>query len=164
MHKLDVIKERNRQLTDERPIPYAIRFLLEMDIEDKELGDKEIRILAEHGKMVNSISREIIVPGDITLHALHYVISRAFGWQNSHLHSFHPYEDDYNKMIKSSKFIEWAKLAGMYFRFPSEDYEDIYWDDDYKASMSVKNWLKKNIQDHIIMEEPENIFIDVSRI
>ena len=31
----------------------------------------------------------------------------------------------------------------MCFRFPCEDYEDIYWDDDYKASMSVKNWLRK---------------------
>jgi hypothetical protein len=93
--------------------------------------------------MINNISRDVIVPGDITLHALHYVINRAFGWQNSHLHSFHPYEDDYNKMINSGKLTDWAKLAGMYFRYPSEDYEDIYWDDDYKASISIKNWLKK---------------------
>lgn len=143
MQKLDVKKERDRQLTGQRPTPYAIRLHLELDKEDKVLGDKEVGILAEYGKMVNNISREVIVPGDITLHALHYVINRAFGWQNSHLHSFHPYEEDYNKMIKSGKLTEWAKLAGMYFRFPCEDYEDIYWDDDYKANISVRNWLKK---------------------
>lgn len=143
MDKLDILKERTRQLAEERPIPYAIRLHLELDMEDKALGSNEVGILVQYGKMMNNISRDIIVPGDITLHALHYVINRAFGWQNSHLHSFHPCEDDYNKMIKSGKFSDWAKLAGMYFRFPCEDYEDIYWDDDYKAGISVKNWMRK---------------------
>ncbi|MFA9466804.1 MAG: hypothetical protein ACERKN_21295 [Velocimicrobium sp.] len=46
-------------------------------------------------------------------------------------------------MIKSGKLTDWAKFAGMYFRFPCEDYEDIYWDDDYKAGISVKNWMRK---------------------
>lgn len=142
MHKLDVIKERDRQLESDRPTPYAIRLHLVLDMEDKYLGEDEIGVLAQYGKMVNNISRDIIVPGDITLHALHYAINRAFGWQNSHLHSYHPYEEDYNKMIKSNKLTEWANLAGMYFRFPCEDYEDVYWDDDYKASISVKNWLR----------------------
>ncbi len=39
------------------------------------------------------------------MHALHYAVNRAFGWQNSHLHSFRPYEEDYN-MIKSGYPIE----------------------------------------------------------
>ena len=143
MRKLNVIKERDRQVDNDRPIPYAIRLHLVLDMDDKYLGENEIGILAQFGKMVSNISRDIIVPGDITLHALHYAINRAFGWQNSHLHSYHPYEEDYNQMIKSGKLTEWAKLAGMYFRFPCEDYEDIYWDDDYKAGISVKNWLKE---------------------
>jgi DNA-binding CsgD family transcriptional regulator len=142
MDKLDILKERTRQLAGERPIPYAIRLHLELNMEDKALGANKIGLLAQYGKMINYISRDIIVPGDITLHALHYVINRAFGWQNSHLHSFHPYEEDYNKMLKSGKLTEWAKLAGMYFRFPCEDYDDIYWDDDYETGISVKNWLR----------------------
>ncbi len=141
MQKLDVIKERNRQLAGERPTPYAIRLHLELDMEW--LGEEETVILVKYGKMVNGISRDIIVPGDITLHALHYVINKAFGWQNSHLHSFHAYEADYDRMMKTGKLTEWAKLAGMYFRFPSEDFKDLYWDDDYKAGISVKNWLGK---------------------
>ncbi|MEG1716980.1 MAG: hypothetical protein RR275_09240, partial [Lachnospiraceae bacterium] len=143
MDKLDILKERTRQLAEARPIPYAIKLHLELDMEDKALGSNEVGILAQYGKMMNNISRDIIVPGDITLHALHYVINRAFGWQNSHLHSFHPYEDEYNQMIKAGKLTDWVKLAGMYFRFPCEDYEDIYWDDDYKAGISVKNWMRK---------------------
>ena len=34
------------------------------------------------------ITRDILVPADITLHALSYAIQRSFGWQNSHLHCF----------------------------------------------------------------------------
>ncbi len=142
MQKLDVMQERVRQLGSDRPTPYAIKLHLVLDMEDKYVEENEISVLTKYGKMVNDISRDIIVPGDITLHALHYAINRAFGWQNSHLHSYHPYEEEYNKMIKSGKFTEWAKLAGMYFRFPCEDFEDIYWDDDYKANISVKNWLR----------------------
>ena len=143
MQKLDVINERNTQLAGERPVPYAIRLHLELDMSDKSMDEQELSILSEFGKMENGITRDIIVPGDITLHALHYVINRAFGWQNSHLHSFRPYEEDYNRMIGRGMLTEWAKLTGMYFRFPSNDYKDIYWDDDYKASISVKNWLRK---------------------
>jgi hypothetical protein len=142
MQKIDIISQRNKQLGNERPVPYAIKLHLELD-NNEDLNEEEIGILLEFGKMENGITRDIIVPGDITLHALHYVINRAFGWQNSHLHSFHPDEDDYNRMIKSGKLKNWAKLAGVYFRFPNEDYEDLYWDDDYKASFSVKNWLRK---------------------
>jgi len=37
---------------------------------------------------------------------------------------------------------EWTRQVGMYFRFPSENYEDLYWDDDYEEGESFKNWLK----------------------
>lgn len=53
----------------------------------------------------------------------------------------------------------------MYSRFSCEDCEEIYWDDDYKSSICVKNCrLEKNIQEHIIMKEQENISVDVNRI
>lgn len=40
MQKLDVIKERDRQLAGERPTSYAIRLHLELDKEDKVLGEE----------------------------------------------------------------------------------------------------------------------------
>jgi len=143
MRKFNILKERTRQLGKERPIPYAIKLHLELDIEANTLGENKIRTLVQYGKMTNNISRDIIVPGDITLHALHFVINKVFGWQNSHLHSFHPYADEYNQMTKSGKFTDWANLAGMYFRFPCEDFEDIYWDDDYQVGINAKNWMRQ---------------------
>ncbi len=32
---------------------------------------------------------------------------------------------------------------GVYFRFPGEDWEDLYWDDDYRGDQGLKTWLKK---------------------
>lgn len=143
MKSFNILRERTLQLAGERRVPYAIKLHLELDFEDYQLDNEEIRLLQEYGKMTDGISRDIIVPGDITLHALHYIINRAFGWQNSHLHSFHPYEEDFNRMIGSGKLYEWDKLAGMYFRYPNDDFEDIYWDDDYKAGISIKSWMRK---------------------
>lgn len=141
--KMNVMNERTNQLERNRPAPYAIKLHLELDINEKFLDERDINILKKFGKMKNGITRDFIVPGDITLHGLHYAINTAFGWQNSHLHSFRPYEKDYELMVKNGMLSEWNRLAGMYFRFPTGDFEDIYWDDDYKPSVSVKTWLRK---------------------
>ena len=81
------------------------------------------------------------VPGTMTLHGLHYAIMKAFGWQNSHLHRYMPNEEEFKQMT-GCKVKKWNRLVGMYFRFPSEDYEDIYWDDDCEEGMSVKSWFR----------------------
>jgi hypothetical protein len=143
MRRVNVIDERNRQLNGERPLPYAIKLHLELDIESANLDESEMSILKRYGSMRKGIYRDIIVPGDITLHALHYVINRAFGWQNNHVHSFIPYETDYKRMVRNGKLTEWNRLAGMYFRLPTSDYPDTYWDDDYNGSMAVKTWLRR---------------------
>ena len=39
-------------------------------------------------KYGESISRDILVPFNLPLHNLHYVINQAFGFTNSHLHEF----------------------------------------------------------------------------
>jgi hypothetical protein len=54
------------------------------------------------------IWRRLLVPGDVTLEKLHYIIQVAMGWTNSHLHQFivdgiyfgepHPDYDDYVRM------------------------------------------------------------------
>ncbi len=78
----------------------------------------------------------------MTIHALHFAIMRMFGWQNGHLHHFSLPDDVFQKLTEN-KFSTWAKLTGVYFRFPSEDFADIYWDDDYKANQSVRTWMRK---------------------
>lgn len=99
-------------------------------------------VLKKYGKVKEDLSRDILVPSDITLHSLHYVIQRLFGWQNSHLHNFELPETVFEKLTENN-FCKWADFCGTYFRFPDEEMEDIYWDDDYNGDVSVKTWFKR---------------------
>ena len=88
------------------------------------------------------ISRTILVPGNMHLHALHYLIQRLFGWQNSHLHRFGLTDADFQR-VTAGRLGGWLDLCGTLFRMDSEDFGDIYWDDDYKQGQSVKTWFRK---------------------
>ncbi len=123
-----------------RQMPLAMQLHLELDMEWLKEEDKEI--LRKYGRMQEAISRDFIVPGNITLRALHYAIQRAFGWQNSHLHSFEPKEEEFQQMTDGGQIKEWARQVGMYFRFPQDDEDDDLWDMDYDEDMSFKFWLK----------------------
>ncbi|MDY5521410.1 MAG: hypothetical protein SPF73_06280 [Agathobacter sp.] len=111
-----------------------------------ELMDSEVEgmddPIVKYGRTKKSISRDALVPEDITLHALHYVILKLFGWQNGHLHSFSLMKDDFEK-ITDGMFDKYCKLCGVYFRFPTEDFEDLYWDDDYEEGRSFNTWLRR---------------------
>lgn len=132
----------------------VLRLSLELKMERLSPEDKVV--FNRYGKVLTGITRDILVPGDMTLHALHYVIQKAFGWQNSHLHSFKLSDDSFQKLTggknKTDKYgminydgklVDWIKLCGIYFRYPTEDYEDLYWDDDYEEGISFKSWLKR---------------------
>lgn len=111
---------------------------------DTELADMEV--LKKWGKVKNDISRDILVPSGMTLHALHYAIQKCFGWENGHLHHYEFPEDTMDALIHN-RFMDYCRYCGMYFRFPYGNSEeamgDIYWDDDYQEGESVKSWLKK---------------------
>lgn len=66
---------------DERPDVLKLHLELNMEYVDEE----ELQTLRKYGSMNEAISRDILVPADITLHALNYAILRMFGWQNGHL-------------------------------------------------------------------------------
>ena len=120
--------------------PDVLRLHLELDM--KYVDEEEIHILKKYGSVKQAISRDILVPVDITLHALNYAILRMFGWQNGHLHNFSLPKNIFKELTKN-QFSIWSKMAGVYFRFPSENYEDNYWDDDYREGQSIKSWMKK---------------------
>ena len=138
--KIEKIIEGDTQMKENNQNLNILKLHLELDMEY--VDEKEKELLKKHGYMKNSISRDILAPSDITLHALHYVILRAFGWQNGHLHHFSLPEDIF-AALTDNRFSTWAELAGVYFRFPTENFEDIYWDDDYEGNQSFKSWLKK---------------------
>ncbi len=118
----------------------VLKLRLELDM--KYTDEDEMQTLKKYGSVKKSISRDILAPGDITLHALNYAILRMFGWQNSHLHNFSLPENIF-KDLTDNRFLVWSKMAGVYFRFPTENYEDIYWDDDYREGESIKSWMRR---------------------
>lgn len=134
--------------------PEVLKLKLSLDMEYA--SDDDMEVLRKYGKVDKGIIREILVPANITLHALNYVILRAFGWQNGHLHRFClPKEvfqkltggknrvDKYDLVEYDGKYEDWVKLCGLYFRYPCEDFEDLYWDDDYEEGQSIKTWFRK---------------------
>lgn len=105
------------------------------------LEDEWLPVLKKYGRVKNGISRDILVPSDMTLLALHYTIQRAFGWQEGHMHSFELDYDRFFDLIHNS-IGRWSSFCGLYFRFPIPS-DCYYWDDDYTGQISYKNWLKQ---------------------
>lgn len=143
--KKDEIKKRQKEIDEgtfliyhQRPI--ALKLHLELNLED--ISEEEKGYLKEFGRMSNGISRDVIIPADMTLRALHYVIQRAFGWQNSHPHYFKVPDEVFDKLTNGST-EKWLRMCGVYFRFPEDNQEDIYWDADYNGKTSIKSWLKR---------------------
>ena len=145
----------------EKKMQKVMKLHLELDTEYAD--EAEWEVLRKYGSVKQGISRDILVPGDITLHALHYAILRMFGWQNGHLHNYSLPEEVFQKLTEN-RFTTWAQMAGIYFRYPTEDYADIYWDDDYKEWESIKSWLRrkytgpyqyKGFGEHYLMNQKE---------
>lgn len=109
------------------------------------LQEKNRPLFRKLAKADRNISRTILVPGDINLHALHYVLNACFGWQNSHLHEFTLSEMDYDTLTQNRKLKSYENLCGLLFRFPVSEEEsvDLYWDDDYRRRKSFRSWLRE---------------------
>ena len=109
---------------------------------ESDYDKEETRVLKTYGRMQfgETISRDILVPSDMPLFALHYAIQRLFGWQNSHLHRF---ELPMKKFISvtGNRGENWMKLIGVLFQSPLMREEDHFWADDYEYG-SIKTWLK----------------------
>ena len=104
--------------------------LLHMELADGPLMVDQVETLRKYGGVKgNCISRDILVPGDIQLWALHYVIQVMFGWQNCHDHAFY--------IRRIGKLDDEAAL----FRSPDAKERDDLWADDYRHG-SPRNWVR----------------------
>ena len=127
--------------------PSIMRLRLELNVD----GQEELSVLQAYGKAKTGIVREVFVPANMTLHGLHYMIQRAFGWQNSHPHHFEFPKAVQDTLLRSVAmpgqtdilYLDWEKLCGLYYRFPGYDDKDVCWDDDYEPNESVRSWLRK---------------------
>lgn len=142
------LRDRNEkdleQIAGDRLPPEPANVIrLHMEVYSDYRNDDEVEVFRKYGKLEHGdcISRDVIVPEDIPLYALHYVIQRAFGWQNSHLHQFELPDERFGILTDHTASM-WSRLVGLLFRSPLMDDEDEFWADDYSGG-SFKNWLRK---------------------
>ena len=107
------------------------------DIDGNDLNDFKKLAQINHG---NTISRDILVPSIMPLHNLHYAINHAFGFTNSHLHSFNLFDEDI-EMIIGKNYEYYKEYVGVLFNDPYRDNNQDFWDDDYNGG-SPKKWLR----------------------
>lgn len=99
-------------------------------------------ILTQYGKVQKGFTRDVLVPGTMSLASLHYMIQRLFGWQNSHLHNFWLDESAFDMMTARNRVDEWLALCGVVFRFVNEDVAETYCNDGDNKFRSFESWLK----------------------
>ena len=136
--------ENSKSKLKKAPSLYRLHLELVQDEDGTPIkfSPEEGALLSKYAKFKVGFSRDIVVPDNMTFHALHYAIQRLFGWGNSHLRQFSLMPRDF-KSITDDLTSEWLALCGVYFRFPQEEAEDTFWDDDYDGQQSFKTWLKQ---------------------
>lgn len=114
----------------------------EKDCEDIFDGEEDKEVLRKWIKTKGGISRDIIVPETMSLHQLSYAIQEAFGFMNCHLHHFSLPKKLLGQLTRNNTGL-WTELCGVYLHVPvAEDFDDLYWDDDYREGKSPKNWMR----------------------
>jgi len=160
-------KEEPKEQNNPRRVPnaYKLRFelvapyyyrtndnLLDMLPEEEKTFLKLAR--AEKG-----IIREVLVNREMNLHAMHYMIQKLFGWQNSHLHHFSLSQGDFDKITNKKNLKEYFKYCGSLFKVSGSEMNDRFWDDDYKEGKSFKSWLRSKYVPGYYDYSVENSFI-----
>ena len=122
-----------------------IRLHMELMRDDSSQAEevKTTYVLQTYGQVTygDTISRDVIVPDDMPLWALHYMIQKCFGWQNSHLHRFELPQGQFER-ITDGNLGKYMELTGVVFRSPWMDENEGFWNDDYESG-SFKTWIRR---------------------
>ena len=122
-----------------------IRLHMELMRDDSSQAEevKTTYVLQTYGQVTygDTISRDVIVPDDMPLWALHYTIQKCFGWQNSHLHRFELPQGQFER-ITDGNLGKYMELTGVVFRSPWMDENEGFWNDDYESG-SFKTWIRR---------------------
>ena len=139
-------KEGGENYPDQLPSVLKLRFELVAPYYSRRSGldmePEEKKKFLRQAKAKEGIIREALVHGETNLHALHYMIQKLFGWQNSHLHHYSLSDPDFDKVTDKQKMHQYFSLCGSLFRFPGAEMDDQFWDDDYEEGVSFKTWLR----------------------
>ena len=146
-----VLGERKLELPEKPSLNnasvYKVRFELVGTFDspkdpDMALPEADRLELLYFAKAKRAIAREVLLPGRMNLHALHYLIQRLFGWQDSHLHNFALHPEVFCDM-SGETVGGWLGLCGKLLQFPTDDGDCLFEGEYYQPGMSVKNWLRK---------------------
>lgn len=131
---------------DRHPTLKAMKLRLEVDT--SEMSSAELAMIEKEYGVKKSWSRDLIIPSFIPLHFFHYVIQRAFGFENKADHLFQLTEEDFVLALEGAGggMRSYCRLCGVLFRFPYLNDSELYWDDDYDGKKSVKTWLKEKYE------------------
>ncbi|MCD8119480.1 MAG: plasmid pRiA4b ORF-3 family protein [Lachnospiraceae bacterium] len=104
--------------------------------------DPDIAAFLKTAKAEKGISRDILVPGNMTLRALHFAIQRVFGLMDQHHHNFALTEEDFAS-VTAGRLGGYLDLCGILFRFPDIWPGDAIRTEEYDARKSYKAWERK---------------------
>lgn len=137
------VKMNQKVTQPTQPLSSEPPLLLHLELTNPWSSPAATRLLMQHADATKrgTITRDLLIPAEMTLHQLHYAVQRLFGWQNSHLRAFRLDEKDYERLT-DLRFREWAQLAGVLFRGIVTDLNEQFWDDDYTGG-NMKSWLRK---------------------
>ena len=132
-------------------------------------SERELQILKEYANIKHgtTISRDVFVPGDMTLGALHYTIQKLFGWMNRYEH-FMKLPDHIFNYLTEDKTEKWADLVGVLFRFSletDEEYSGTFDDPqivDFENRFS--NYYTGPYDGFSTEEECDTLYMDVSNL
>lgn len=128
---------------ERHPDVKAMKIRLSVDTEHMSAAELEM-IEKEYG-VKRGWTRDLIVPSYIPLHYLHYIIQRAFGFEDTADHLFQLDSEQFETITEES-LRNYCRLCGVLFRFPFGNDEEMYWDDDYDARKSIRKWLKEKYE------------------
>lgn len=144
--------------------PFVIRLTMDFG----ELDEFSRDILSRFGQSSDGrhFYRDVLVPGDITINALHYVIQKCFGWCNSHARSFELPEDRFMELT-GGNFMGYQELCGILFLFDYGEESALYWNDDYENCESFSTWIRRKYTGPYVyggkVEFPEEQKISINR-
>lgn len=108
------------------------------------VGAECTEILKKYGNVTRgeTITRDIIVPRDMPLLSLHYVIQRAFGFQDSHQHEFQTYGESVVKVAGDST-ENLLNLRGVIFHQDMEEEDFFCMDIPMFTGGSFQKWMRE---------------------
>ena len=113
-----------------------------------DLENTSIHLLREYGKVKEGISRDIVVPGTVPLSMIHFMLQRAFGWHDVHIHSFSLSDAAFQSITDNSLSGFLLHTGELFFLGPPGElpYRDYRYYLPFEAKgkpESIRTWLKR---------------------